>query len=197
MQANEIRKLFLAYFGENNHAIVPGASLIPLNDPSLLFVNAGMVQFKDYFLGAPAPYQCAVSAQPCLRVGGKHNDLKNVGHTTRHHTLFEMLGNFSFGDYFKEKAIKLAWKFITEKLNISIDKLWVTVHHDDQESYAIWRDIIGIDESRIIKCGDEDNFWSMGDTGPCGPCTEIFYDHGPSIAGGLPGTADADGDRYV
>ncbi|MDG2348052.1 MAG: alanine--tRNA ligase, partial [Gammaproteobacteria bacterium] len=197
MQANEIRKLFLAYFCENNHSIVPGASLIPLNDPSLLFVNAGMVQFKDYFLGAPAPYHCAVSAQPCLRVGGKHNDLKNVGHTTRHHTLFEMLGNFSFGDYFKEKAIKFAWTFITAKLNISIDKLWVTVHHDDQESYAIWRDIIGIDESRIIKCGDEDNFWSMGDTGPCGPCTEIFYDHGPSIAGGLPGTTDADGDRYV
>lgn len=197
MQANEIRKLFLAYFNDNDHAIVPGASLIPLNDPSLLFVNAGMVQFKDYFLGAPAPYKCAVSAQPCLRVGGKHNDLRNVGHTTRHHTLFEMLGNFSFGDYFKEKAIILAWTFITEKLNISVEKLWVTVHHDDQESYEIWRDIIGVDESRIIKCGDEDNFWSMGDTGPCGPCTEIFYDHGPSIAGGLPGTADADGDRYV
>ncbi|MEE2770142.1 MAG: alanine--tRNA ligase [Pseudomonadota bacterium] len=197
MHANEIRQLFLDYFSAQDHANVPGASLVPINDPSLLFVNAGMVQFKEYFLGAPAPYQCAVTAQPCLRVGGKHNDLKNVGHTTRHHTLFEMLGNFSFGDYFKEKAIELAWRFITQSLNIPQDKLWVTVHHDDQESYDIWLKDIGLDSSRIIKCGDEDNFWSMGETGPCGPCTEIFYDHGPSIKGGLPGTEEADGDRYV
>ena len=197
MQANEIRQLFLDFFNEHDHAKVPGASLIPLNDPSLLFVNAGMVQFKDYFLGASAPYSCAASAQPCLRVGGKHNDLKNVGHTTRHHTLFEMLGNFSFGDYFKSKAIMLAWTFITKNLKIPEEKLWVTVHHDDQESYDIWLHEIGLTADRIIRCGDEDNFWSMGDTGPCGPCTEIFYDHGPSIAGGLPGTPEADGDRYV
>ena len=197
MLTNDIRQAFIDYFVEHNHEAVPEASLIPLDDPSLLFVNAGMVQFKNFFLGTPAPFKRAVTAQPCLRVGGKHNDLKNVGHTTRHHTLFEMLGNFSFGDYFKEKAIKLAWQFITDRLNIPQDKLWVTIHHEDDESYDIWLNIIGVEAQRIIRCGDKDNFWSMGDTGPCGPCTEIFYDHGPEIDGGLPGTPDADGDRYV
>lgn len=197
MKTSEIRQLFLSFFKQHEHEVVPGSSLIPIDDPSLLFVNAGMVPFKHYFLGSPTPYPCAASAQACLRVGGKHNDLKQVGHTTRHHTLFEMLGNFSFGDYFKEKAIKMAWSFITESLQLDPNRLWITVHHTDDESADIWANQIGVAKDRIIRLGDEDNFWSMGDTGPCGPCTEIFYDHGPEVAGGPPGSPDAEGDRYV
>ncbi|MAH61503.1 MAG: alanine--tRNA ligase [Legionellales bacterium] len=197
MLTTEIRKAFLSYFKEHHHTVVPRASLVPQNDPSLLFVNAGMVQFKSYFLGEQAPYSQAVSIQPCLRVGGKHNDLKNVGHTARHHTLFEMLGNFSFGEYFKKEAITFAWYFITEHLKIPVSKLCVTVHDSDQESRLIWENEIGLPRNKVIDCGDEDNFWSMGDTGPCGPCTEIFYDHGPEVPGGPPGSKDADGDRFV
>lgn len=198
MKTNEIREQFLAYFEKNGHAIVPGASLIPANDPTLLFVNAGMVQFKEVFLGVLAPpAACATSAQLCLRAGGKHNDLDNVGYTARHHTLFEMLGNFSFGDYFKREAITLAWTFLTEVLGLSPEKLWVTVYEEDSESEAIWLEEMKVDPQRFSRCGEKDNFWSMGETGPCGPCTEIFYDHGPAVPGGPPGSPEEDGDRYV
>lgn len=198
MKSTIIRQKFLDYFKSKNHTVVPSSSLIPSNDPTLLFVNSGMVQFKDVFLGADKRnYTRATTAQCCLRAGGKHNDLDNVGYTARHHTFFEMLGNFSFGDYFKEDAIQMAWKFITQVLGIPKEKLTVTVHHSDQEAENIWINQIGIPKERVIQCGDKDNFWSMGDTGPCGPCTEIFYDHGADVAGGPPGSADADGDRFI
>jgi alanyl-tRNA synthetase len=198
MKCYEIRQKFLGYFKDQRHEVVPSASLMPLNDKSLLFVNAGMVPFKAYFLHpSSAPYSAATSCQRVLRVGGKHNDLENVGHTARHLTFFEMLGNFSFGDYAKSKAIRLAWNFLTGDLGLDKSKLWITVYQNDDETFAIWRDEIGLAEARIIRCGDKDNFWSMGDTGPCGPCTEVFYDLGPEVAGGLPGTEQEDGDRYV
>ncbi|MFN8770046.1 MAG: alanine--tRNA ligase [Neisseriaceae bacterium] len=203
MSANEIRTKFLKYFKQHNHEVVSSSSLIPNNDPTLLFTNAGMNQFKNVFLGLETRnYIRAVSAQKCVRAGGKHNDLENVGYTARHHTFFEMLGNFSFGDYFKQDAINFAWEFLTTKLGLPKEKLYVTVYHTDDEAYSIWRNKIGLDESRIIRIGDKesggsDNFWQMGETGPCGPCTEIFYDHGDSVKGGLPGSADEDGDRYV
>lgn len=197
MTSNELRKLFLDFFAGKQHTVVHSSSLIPGNDPSLLFTNAGMVQFKDVFLGLEKrPYVRAASAQRCVRAGGKHNDLENVGYTARHHTFFEMLGNFSFGDYFKEEAIKYAWEFLTQVLKLPPERLWVTVHKDDHEAETIWFEKMKIDPKRFSRC-DEDNFWAMGDTGPCGPCTEIFYDHGPEIAGGPPGSADADGDRYI
>ncbi|MDP1601980.1 MAG: alanine--tRNA ligase [Legionella sp.] len=198
MKSSEIRQAFFDYFIEKGHELVESSSLIPNNDPTLLFTNAGMVQFKDTFLGIePRPYKRAVSAQRCVRAGGKHNDLENVGYTARHHTFFEMLGNFSFGDYFKREAINYAWEFLTKVLKLPADKLWVSVYQDDDEAADIWLNEIGIPASRLSRCGDADNFWSMGDTGPCGPCTEIFYDHGPDIFGGPPGSPDADGDRYI
>ena len=198
MKSTEIRQKFLDYFKSKGHTIVASSSLIPSNDPTLLFVNAGMVQFKDVFLGTDKrAYTRAASSQCCLRAGGKHNDLDNVGYTARHHTFFEMLGNFSFGDYFKEDAIKMAWEFITQELKIPKERLTVTVHDSDQEAENIWINQIGVPSARVIRCGDKDNFWSMGDTGPCGPCTEIFYDHGADIAGGPPGSPDADGDRFI
>tara|TARA_R110000868_G_scaffold38572_11_gene134778 strand:+ start:9206 stop:11863 length:2658 start_codon:yes stop_codon:yes gene_type:complete len=196
MKLHEIRQKFLDYFTNLNHTVVPSSPLIPANDPTLLFTNAGMVQFKEVFLGLDKrEYNKAVSVQKCLRAGGKHNDLDNVGYTARHHTFFEMLGNFSFGDYFKEEAIDFAWKFLTEELKIPKEKLWVTVHHSDQESEDIWINQINFPKERIAKC-DEDNFWSMGDTGPCGTSTEIFYDHGDKYQGNPPGHGD-EGDRFV
>lgn len=198
MNSNVLRELFLNYFKNQGHTIVPSASLIPENDPSLLFTNAGMVPFKDVFLGLEnRPYSRGVSIQRCMRAGGKHNDLENVGYTARHHTFFEMLGNFSFGDYFKREAIHYSWKFLTEKLNLPPEKLWVTVFTEDDEAAAIWLNEIKVNPKRFSRCGKQDNFWSMGDVGPCGPCSEIFYDHGPNISGGPPGTPTADGDRYV
>ena len=198
MTASQIRRAFINFFVEKGHCEVDSASLVPMNDPSLLFINAGMVPFKPYFLGQQAPdFSTAVSSQRCVRAGGKHNDLENVGYTARHHTFFEMLGNFSFGDYFKQKAIAYAWEFLTEVLAIPKEKLWVSVYEEDDEAASIWVEQIGVDPDRISRCGKKDNFWSMGDTGPCGPCTEIFYDHGPEVAGGPPGSADEDGDRYI
>lgn len=196
--ASQLRKLFVDYFVMNSHTAVRSASLIPSGDKTLLFTNAGMVPFKDVFLGfEKRNYQRAVSVQRCIRAGGKHNDLENVGYTARHHTFFEMLGNFSFGDYFKLKAIELAWCFITEELGIPKEKLWITVHHTDDEAFEIWEKHIEIPKERIVPSGDKDNFWSMGSVGPCGPCSEIFYDYGAEVTGGLPGSAEADGDRYV
>ncbi|PKY11172.1 alanine--tRNA ligase [Acidithiobacillus marinus] len=198
MQAQAIRQAFLDFFVEQGHQIVPSSSLIPRNDPTLLFTNAGMVPFKDVFLGLEQrPYQRAVSSQRCMRAGGKHNDLENVGYTARHHTFFEMLGNFSFGDYFKREVIGFAWRFLTEKLGLPAAKLWITVYEEDDEAAQIWINDIGIDPARISRCGVKDNFWSMGDTGPCGPCSEIFYDHGPDVPGGPPGSPEEDGDRYI
>ena len=198
MKSAEIRSQFLEYFQENGHTIVSSSPLIPGNDPTLLFTNAGMVQFKDVFTGEEArPYHRAATSQRCVRAGGKHNDLENVGYTARHHTFFEMLGNFSFGDYFKEDAIHFAWQFLTERLRLPKERLWVTVHHSDQEAEDIWIQKIGVDPNRLSRLGDKDNFWSMGDTGPCGPCSEIFYDHGPDVAGGPPGSEDDDLDRYI
>ena len=197
MTSAQIREAFLQYFNEQGHTIVPSSSLIPGNDPTLLFTNAGMVQFKDVFLGTDnRDYSRATTSQRCVRAGGKHNDLENVGYTARHHTFFEMLGNFSFGDYFKQDAIRFAWTFLTEVLQLPKERLWVTVHHSDDEAEKIWKEEIGADPARFSKL-DEDNFWSMGDTGPCGPCTEIFFDHGPDVAGGPPGSPDEDGDRYI
>lgn len=197
MKSAEIRQAFLSFFEEQGHTIVPTSSLVPGNDPTLLFTNAGMVPFKDVFLGRdPRPYVRATSAQRCVRAGGKHNDLDNVGYTARHHTFFEMLGNFSFGDYFKRDAIRFAWVFLTETLGLPKDKLWVTVHISDDEAERIWKDEIGIDPERFSKL-DEDNFWQMGDTGPCGPSSEIFFDHGPEVWGGPPGSPEEDGDRYI
>ncbi len=193
-----LRSRFLEYFRRHGHEIVPSSSLVPANDPTLLFTNAGMVQFKEVFLGLETrPYTRAASAQRCVRAGGKHNDLENVGYTARHHTFFEMLGNFSFGDYFKREAIHYAWEFLTRELGIAPERLWVTVFEEDDEAAAIWLEEIGVDPARFTRIGGEDNFWSMGDTGPCGPCSEIFYDHGPEVAGGPPGSPEADGDRYV
>ncbi|MBZ9566419.1 alanine--tRNA ligase [Modicisalibacter tunisiensis] len=197
MKSADIRQAFLAFFEEQGHTIVPSSSLVPENDPTLLFTNAGMVPFKDVFLGRdPRPYVRATSAQRCVRAGGKHNDLDNVGYTARHHTFFEMLGNFSFGDYFKREAIRFAWTFLTERLGLPADKLWVTVHVSDDEAERIWKDEIGVDPERFSKL-DEDNFWQMGDTGPCGPSSEIFFDHGPEVWGGPPGSPEEDGDRYI
>lgn len=198
MKVGELRKSFLSFFEKKGHTAVPSSSLVPHNDETLLFTNAGMVQFKDVFLGKDKrPYVKATSSQCCVRAGGKHNDLENVGYTARHHTFFEMLGNFSFGDYFKREAIQYAWEYLTQVLKIDPKKLWVTVYEKDQEAEDIWLNEIKVDKSRFSRCGEKDNFWSMGDTGPCGPCTEIYYDHGETIAGGPPGSADAEGDRYV
>jgi alanyl-tRNA synthetase len=198
MKSSEIRQRFLEYFESRGHAVVPSSPLVPGNDPTLLFTNAGMVQFKDVFLGQDKrPYVRAASSQRCVRAGGKHNDLENVGYTARHHTFFEMLGNFSFGDYFKRNAIRFAWEFLTVTLEIPPSKLWVTVYAEDEEAADIWLNEIGIDSARFTRIATMDNFWQMGDTGPCGPCSEIFYDHGEQISGGPPGTPEADGDRYV
>jgi alanyl-tRNA synthetase len=198
MTSSEIRGSFLEFFRKNGHAVLPSSSLVPGNDPTLLFTNAGMVQFKDVFLGKEVrDYSRAATAQRCVRAGGKHNDLENVGYTARHHTFFEMLGNFSFGDYFKREAIHFAWNFITGTLGIPKDRLWVTVFQEDDEAERIWTEEIGIDPTRCTRLGQKSNFWSMGETGPCGPCSEIFYDHGAEIAGGPPGSPDEEGDRYV
>jgi alanyl-tRNA synthetase len=198
LSSQAIRSRFLTYFQENGHTIVPSSSLIPGNDATLLFANSGMVQFKDVFLGTdPRPYTRATSSQRCVRAGGKHNDLERVGYTARHHTFFEMLGNFSFGDYFKREAIRFAWGFLVNEMGLPPEKLWVTVYKDDQEAEDIWLKEMKIDPTRFSRCGEADNFWSMGPTGPCGPCSEIFYDHGENIAGGPPGSEDADGDRYI
>ncbi|MEH6700807.1 alanine--tRNA ligase [Parasphingorhabdus sp.] len=195
---NDIRRSFLDYFAAQGHEIVPSSPLIPYNDPTLMFINAGMVPFKNIFTGAEkSPYSTATSSQKCVRAGGKHNDLDNVGYTARHHTFFEMLGNFSFGDYFKEQAIHYAWDLITKTWGISPERLTVTVYHDDDEAFDLWKKIAGLPDERIIRIATDDNFWSMGDTGPCGPCSEIFYDHGEHIAGGPPGSPDEDGDRFV
>ncbi len=207
MKSADIRQAFLQFFNSKQHEIVPSSSLVPGNDPTLLFTNAGMVQFKDVFLGEDKrPYSRATTSQRCVRAGGKHNDLENVGYTARHHTFFEMLGNFSFGDYFKQEAINFAWQFLTSKewMGIAKDKLWVTCYEEDDEAYTIWAEQVGVPKDRIIRIGDNkggrynsDNFWAMGDTGPCGPCTEIFYDHGSDIWGGPPGSPEEDGDRYI
>ncbi|MGI9344155.1 MAG: alanine--tRNA ligase [Gammaproteobacteria bacterium] len=198
MNTNELRQAFLVYFAEKDHRAVRSSSLVPGNDPTLLFTNAGMVQFKDVFLGEDKrDYVRAASSQRCVRAGGKHNDLENVGYTARHHTFFEMLGNFSFGDYFKREAIQYAWEFVTERLGIPPERLWITVYEDDDEAADIWLKEIGVAPDRFGRLGAKDNFWAMGDTGPCGPCTEIFYDHGPDVPGGPPGSPDEDGDRYV
>lgn len=193
-----LRTAFLDYFRQRDHQCVSSSSLVPGNDPTLLFTNAGMVQFKDIFLGREtSEFNCAVSTQRCVRAGGKHNDLENVGYTARHHTFFEMLGNFSFGDYFKSEAIRYSWEFLTEVLKIPAEKIWVTVYQNDEEAEKIWLEEIRVDPTRFSRMGESSNFWSMGDVGPCGPCSEIFYDHGESIPGGPPGSADEDGDRYV
>jgi alanyl-tRNA synthetase len=195
---NDIRTAFLDYFAGHGHEIVPSSSLVPRNDPTLLFTNAGMVQFKNVFTGVEKrPYRRAATAQKCVRAGGKHNDLENVGYTTRHHTFFEMLGNFSFGDYFKEQAIELAWNLVAREFGLSRERLLVTVYSEDEEAARLWAKIAGLPEERIIRIATSDNFWSMGDTGPCGPCSEIFYDHGAAIPGGPPGSPEADGDRFV
>jgi alanyl-tRNA synthetase len=195
---NEIRANFLGYFAREGHEIVPSSPLVPRNDPTLMFTNAGMVQFKNVFTGLEKrPYVRATTAQKCVRAGGKHNDLDNVGYTARHHTFFEMLGNFSFGDYFKERAIELAWKLVTKEFGIPAERLMVTVYVDDDEAFKLWKKIAGLPDSKIGRIAGSDNFWAMGDTGPCGPCSEIFYDHGPHIWGGPPGSAEADGDRFV
>ncbi|MCC6247105.1 MAG: alanine--tRNA ligase [Rubrivivax sp.] len=205
MKAAEIRSTFLKFFESKGHAVVASSPVVPGDDPTLLFTNAGMNQFKDVFLGFDKrPYSRAATSQKCIRAGGKHNDLENVGYTARHHTFFEMLGNFSFGDYFKRDALQYAWELLTVHFKLPADKLWATVYAEDDEAYAIWRDVIGLPPERIVRIGDNkgarymsDNFWMMGDTGPCGPCSEIFYDHGPDVAGGPPGSPEQDGDRYI
>src|SRR5690554_6625404 len=207
MKTAELRQAFLEYFQQQGHAIVPSSSLVPHDDPTLLFTNAGMNQFKDLFLGREErDYTRATSSQKCVRAGGKHNDLENVGYTARHHTFFEMLGNFSFGDYFKREAINYAWTFLTGEqwLNLPSEKLWITVYADDDEAYDIWNKQVGVPADKIVRIGDNkgaryasDNFWAMGDTGLCGPCTEIFYDHGEHIWGGPPGSPEEDGDRFI
>src|SRR5689334_16771795 len=202
---NDIRRGFLDYFASEGHAIVPSASLVPHNDPTLMFTNAGMVPFKNVFTGLETrPYKTAASSQKCVRAGGKHNDLDNVGYTARHHTFFEMLGNFSFGDYFKKDAIAFAWEFVTGKQWLGLDpsRLMVTVYHTDDEAFVICNKVAGVPADRIVRIGDKpaggsDNFSQTADTGPCGPCTEIFYDHGPDVPGGPPGSPDADGDRWI
>src|ERR671910_1328323 len=196
--ANEIRNTFLEYFRRHGHEVVPSSPLVPHNDPTLMFTNAGMVQFKNVFTGVEQrPYNRAVTSQKCVRAGGKHNDLDNVGYTARHHTFFEMLGNFSFGDYFKDRAIELAWNLLTTEWGLSPERLTATVYHTDDEAFDLWKKVAGLPESRIIRIATADNFWSMGDTGPCGPCSEIFFDHGDHIPGGPPGSPDEDGDRFV
>jgi alanyl-tRNA synthetase len=195
---NEIRAAFLDFFARNDHTVVPSSPLVPRNDPTLMFTNAGMVQFKNVFTGVEKrSYARAVTAQKCVRAGGKHNDLDNVGYTARHHTFFEMLGNFSFGDYFKERAIELAWALVTKDFGLPVDRLLVTVYIDDDEAFQLWKKISGLPESKILRIAGSDNFWAMGDTGPCGPCSEIFYDHGEHIPGGPPGSAEAEGDRFI
>ncbi len=195
---NDIRKNFLDFFARNDHQVVPSSSLVPRNDPTLMFTNAGMVQFKNVFTGLEKrPYSRAVTAQKCVRAGGKHNDLDNVGYTTRHHTFFEMLGNFSFGDYFKERAIELAWNLVTKEYALPKDKLLITVYVDDDDAFKLWKKVAGLPDSKILRIAGDDNFWAMGETGPCGPCSEIFYDHGPQIPGGPPGSPDSEGDRFV
>ncbi|MBK5962254.1 alanine--tRNA ligase [Rhodoplanes elegans] len=195
---NDIRSAFLNFFAKNGHAVVPSSPLVPRNDPTLMFTNAGMVQFKNVFTGLEKrPYSQAATSQKCVRAGGKHNDLDNVGYTARHHTFFEMLGNFSFGDYFKDRAIELAWNLVTKEYGLPADRLTITVYADDDDAFDLWKKIAGLPDSRIIRIGTSDNFWQMGDTGPCGPCSEIFYDHGDHIPGGPPGSADADGDRFI
>src|SRR5438034_5343473 len=206
MKSSEIRSTFLDYFRSKGHAVVPSSSLVPVNDPTLLFVNSGMVQFKDVFLGKEKrPYVRATTSQRSVRAGGKHNDLENVGYTARHHTFFEMLGNFSFGDYFKKDAIQFAWELLTKVYKLGRKRLWATVYQTDDEAYDVWTKTIGLPPERVVRIGDRpgggkdesDNFSQMADTGPCGPCSEIFYDHGPGIEGGPPGSPDADGDRYI
>ena len=195
---NQVRTTFLEFFAKNDHTIVPSSSLVPRNDPTLMFTSAGMVQFKNVFTGQETrSYRRATTAQKCVRAGGKHNDLDNVGYTARHHTFFEMLGNFSFGDYFKERAIPLAWELVTKVYGLDPKRLLVTIYHDDEEAYRVWKKVTGFSDQKIIRIATSDNFWAMGDTGPCGPCSEIFFDHGPKIAGGPPGSADADGDRFI
>src|SRR3954463_2793682 len=195
---NEIRSSFLEYFAKNGHEIVPSSPLVPRNDPTLMFTNAGMVQFKNVFTGLEKrPYSRAATSQKCVRAGGKHNDLENVGYTARHHTFFEILGNFSFGDYFKELAIELAWNLITKEYGLAKDRLLVTVFSEDEDAATIWRKVTGFSDSKIIRIPTSDNFWAMGDTGPCGPCSEIFFDHGEDIPGGPPGSPDQDGDRFI
>ena len=197
MKISKIRQSFLDYFEKHNHKLVSSSSLVPTNDQSLLFTNAGMVQFKDTFLGKDnRKYLRATSSQRCVRAGGKHNDLENVGYTARHHTFFEMLGNFSFGDYFKHEAIIFAWKFLTEELGLPEERLWITVHETDTEAEKIWLNEVGVNPNRFSRLGD-DNFWQMGETGPCGPCSEIFYDHGEEVPGGPPGSKHDDLDRYI
>src|SRR6188474_2592777 len=206
MKSNEIRSSFLEYFRSKGHSIVASSPLVPQNDPTLLFVNSGMVQFKDVFLGKDKrPYTRATTSQRSVRAGGKHNDLENVGYTARHHTFFEMLGNFSFGDYFKKDAIQFAWELLTKVYKLPPQRLWTTVYQTDDEAYELWTKVIGVPKERVVRIGDKpgrqkyqsDNFWQMADTGPCGPCSEIFYDHGPKVAGGPPGSPDAEGDRYI
>src|ERR1700704_3489192 len=206
MKSADIRRTFLDYFAARGHTIVPSAPLVPANDPTLLFTNSGMVQFKDVFLGKETrTYVRAADVQRCLRAGGKHNDLENVGYTARHHTFFEMLGNFSFGDYFKKDAIRFAWELLTKVFKLPPERLWATVYHTDDEAYELWTKMVGLPKERVVRIGDKpggqkyqsDNFWQMADTGPCGPCSEIFYDHGPGIEGGPPGSPDAEGDRYI
>ena len=205
MKVSDIRSKFLQFFESKGHTVVRSSSLVPANDPTLLFTNSGMVQFKDVFLGTDKrPYSRATSSQRSVRAGGKHNDLENVGYTARHHTFFEMLGNFSFGDYFKREAIQYAWELLTKVYNLPAEKLWVTVYAEDDEAYDIWAKEVGVPVERIVRIGDNkgaryasDNFWQMADTGPCGPCSEIFYDHGPDVWGGPPGSAEEDGDRYI
>ncbi|HLK83974.1 MAG TPA: alanine--tRNA ligase, partial [Xanthobacteraceae bacterium] len=195
---NDIRAHFLNYFAANGHEIVPSSPLVPRNDPTLMFTNAGMVQFKNVFTGVEKrPYVRAATAQKCVRAGGKHNDLDNVGYTARHHTFFEMLGNFSFGDYFKDRAIELAWNLVTKEFGLPRQRLTVTVFSEDDQAFAAWKKIADLPESKIVRIPTSDNFWAMGDTGPCGPCSEIFYDHGDKIPGGPPGSPDADGDRFI
>ena len=205
MKVADIRRTFLKFYESKGHTIVHSSPVVPGNDPTLLFTNAGMNQFKDVFLGFDKrPYTRATTSQKCIRAGGKHNDLDNVGYTARHHTFFEMLGNFSFGDYFKHDAIRFAWELLTEHFMLPPEKLWVTVYAEDDEAYDIWNKEVGVPAERIVRIGDNkgarymsDNFWMMGDTGPCGPCSEIFYDHGESVQGGPPGSPDEDGDRYI
>ena len=195
---NGIRSAFLDYFDGHGHQVVPSGPLVPRNDPTLMFTNAGMVQFKNVFTGLEKrDYARAVTAQKCVRAGGKHNDLDNVGYTARHHTFFEMLGNFSFGDYFKDVAIELAWNLITREFGLDPSRLLVTVYHTDDDAAGFWKKIAGLPDERIIRIATHDNFWTMGDTGPCGPCSEIFYDHGADIPGGPPGSPDEDGDRFI
>src|SRR5690606_12128672 len=195
---NDIRSSFLSFFERNGHQPVESGPLVPRNDPTLMFTNAGMVPFKNVFTGVEKrPYATATTSQKCVRAGGKHNDLDNVGFTARHHTFFEMLGNFSFGDYFKERAIGLAWELLTREWGLPQERLMVTVYEDDDEAHALWKKVAGLGDDRIVRLGAASNFWQMGDTGPCGPCSEIFYDHGPEVAGGPPGSPDEDGDRFI